>query len=151
MGVFQNDSIEKIISTAQELGLKAIQLHGDENFEYITELRAQLPENVEIFRALDASAIEMHQDIFTNEKIDCIVLDNKQGGTGESFDWSIISTLPKHRYLLAGGVGEENLTDALSQNVCGVDMNSALEITKGEKCAEKIQNAFKIIREYKRA
>lgn len=151
VGVFQNDSIEKIISTAQELGLKAIQLHGDENFEYITELRAQLPENVEIFRALDASAIEMHQDIFTNEKIDCIVLDNKQGGTGESFDWSIISTLPKHRYLLAGGVGEENLTDALSQNVCGVDMNSALEITKGEKCAEKIQNAFKIIREYKRA
>ncbi len=151
VGVFQNESIQTVIANAEKLALKAVQLHGDEDADYINSLREQLPENVEIFKAIDASKITEYKDVLTNDKIDCFVLDNKQGGTGESFDWSIIATLPKHRYLLAGGIGEANLTDALSQNTFGVDMNSALEITKGEKCAEKIQNAFKIIREYQRA
>lgn len=149
VGVFQNATVEFVSTIAKDLNLKAIQLHGDETSAYITELRAELPQSVEIFKAIDASKMEAQQDYLANELIDCIVLDYGQGGTGKSFDWSIIQTLPQRRYLLAGGVGEENISDALNQKVMGVDMNSALEVTKGEKCTQKIQNVFKTIREYR--
>lgn len=149
VGVFQNAEITLINSMVKDLNLKAIQLHGEENLEYIAQLRTQLPQNVEIFKAIDATQIEAQKDYLGSDLIDCIVLDYGQGGTGNSFDWSIIPTLPQRRYLLAGGVGEENISDALAQNVTGVDMNSALEMTKGEKCTQKIQSVFKAIREYR--
>lgn len=149
VGVFQNASLEFVLATAEDLSLKAIQLHGEESHDYIEHLREKLPESVEIFKAIDATHLEKHQEYLTDDAIDCIVLDCQQGGTGQSFDWSIIASLPKHRYLLAGGIGEENIYRALSQNVMGVDMNSMLELAKGEKCVQKIHNVFKMIREYK--
>lgn len=148
VGVFQNEKLEHVVTTAKALFLKAVQLHGDESIEYIESLRATLPTDIEIFKAVDTSSIDVTHPYFTHPMIDCLVLDYKQGGSGESFDWSIIQKLPKNRYLLAGGIGEHNVREALQQDVIGVDMNSALEVTKGVKCPEKIINVFKIIREF---
>lgn len=148
VGVFQNETLERVATTAKALSLKAVQLHGDESIEYIESLRAEIPETIEIFKAVDASTIKHDHVYFSHPAIDCIVLDYKQGGSGESFDWSLIEKLPKHRYLLAGGIGEHNIREALKQDVMGVDMNSALEVARGVKCPEKITAIFKNIREF---
>ncbi|MBS7834663.1 bifunctional indole-3-glycerol-phosphate synthase TrpC/phosphoribosylanthranilate isomerase TrpF [Wohlfahrtiimonas chitiniclastica] len=146
VGVFQNEALERVVTISNALNLKAVQLHGDESLDYIDALREKLPKTTEIFKALDATNMAEYQSYLTHRAIDCIVLDYQSGGTGKSFDWSILDDLPAHRYLLAGGVGAHNVRDALTHPIMGVDMNSALEMNKGEKSPEKIHTVFHMIR-----
>ncbi|WP_018123052.1 bifunctional indole-3-glycerol-phosphate synthase TrpC/phosphoribosylanthranilate isomerase TrpF [Wohlfahrtiimonas chitiniclastica] len=146
VGVFQNEALERVVTISNALNLKAVQLHGDESLDYIDALREKLPKTTEIFKALDATNMAKYQSYLTHRAIDCIVLDYQSGGTGKSFDWSILDDLPAHRYLLAGGVGAHNVRDALTHPIMGVDMNSALEMNKGEKSPEKIHTVFHMIR-----
>ncbi|MBS7820607.1 bifunctional indole-3-glycerol-phosphate synthase TrpC/phosphoribosylanthranilate isomerase TrpF [Wohlfahrtiimonas chitiniclastica] len=146
VGVFQNETLERVVTISNALNLKAVQLHGEESLDYIDALREKLPKTTEIFKALDATNMAEYQSCLTHRAIDCIVLDYQSGGTGKSFDWSILDDLPAHRYLLAGGVGAHNVRDALTHPIMGVDMNSALEMNKGEKSPEKIHTVFHMIR-----
>ncbi|MFA0544218.1 bifunctional indole-3-glycerol phosphate synthase/phosphoribosylanthranilate isomerase, partial [Vibrio sp. 10N.222.52.B7] len=51
VGVFQNHSVADVTKTVSELGLFAVQLHGDESQAFVDELKQSLPERVEIWKA----------------------------------------------------------------------------------------------------
>lgn len=140
VGVFVDAPMEMILTLARDEVIEAIQLHGHESDDYILRLR----ENTSI-PILQAFRITNRESIkpALKSKADIILLDNGVGGTGQAFDWSVLDGITRP-YILAGGLGPENLESAISKlNPWGVDMSSGVE-TDGVKDREKILKAVQI-------
>ncbi|MGN0638300.1 MAG: phosphoribosylanthranilate isomerase [Huintestinicola sp.] len=145
VGVFVNEPGENVKCAAERLGLDVIQLHGDEDGEYIRSL----PVSCEIWKAV---RVRSSEDILRAEKLGCdrLLLDsfvkNAVGGTGIVADWDIIKntniSLP---YFLAGGIGEDNIGAALK--ICpDIDLSGSVE-TDGVKDREKIRRITELYRD----
>lgn len=147
VGVFVNSSLEEVAEYANTLKLAAVQLHGDEDADYITLLRNLLPVNCQIWKALGVSDVQ--PDLF--ELVDRHIFDTKangqSGGTGKQFNWELIKDL-KTPFILAGGLSAANIPDAHKVGALGFDLNSGVELTPGKKCVDKINDAFSQIRNY---
>lgn len=144
VGVFVNEPAENVRSAASRLGLDVIQLHGDEDGEYIRSLNVKC----EIWKAV---RVRSSEDIYSAEKLGCdrLLLDsfvkNAVGGTGVTADWDIIKnthiSLP---YFLAGGIGEDNMAAALE--ICpNIDLSGSVE-TDGVKDREKVRRITELYR-----
>ena len=137
VGVFVNESLEKIIETASIAGLGAIQLHGEETPEFARELKAKT--SLEIIKAFRVSPEFKPQDVLKYET-DAILLDaynpKEHGGTGETFDWEIAKRVREifPKMYLAGGLSHDNIANAIQKvRPFAVDACSCLEIEKGKK------------------
>ncbi|PQQ28885.1 bifunctional indole-3-glycerol-phosphate synthase TrpC/phosphoribosylanthranilate isomerase TrpF [Photorhabdus hindustanensis] len=145
VGVFQNQSSAFISHTARTLSLAAVQLHGAEGEVYITELRKTLPENCQIWKAIDMSKEAFHVQA---ENVDRYLLDNGKGGTGQSFDWQLLEKQLLANVMLAGGLNEENCQQAAKYGCCGLDFNSGVESAPGIKSSHKLNKVFQLLRCY---
>jgi indole-3-glycerol phosphate synthase/phosphoribosylanthranilate isomerase len=151
VGVFQNEDPELIAYTVKQLGLSVVQLHGDETPKDVKTLRALLSKDCQIWKAHGVSETLPEFEKFN---VDKHVLDtrigNQTGGTGKVFDWSLLanSNIDKNSILLAGGLTPENAREAAQIGVSGLDFNSGLESTPGQKDAQKISQAFSEIKKY---
>lgn len=147
VGVFQNEEVGFVLETVKELGLKAVQLHGNEDQGFVDALRAQLDNNVEIWKAY---GVRDQQPTLLTANIDRHLLDTKigsqTGGTGLVFDWSLIGD--PSQVMLAGGITPFNAQKASQQGCLGLDLNSGVESSPGKKDATKLQQAFAAIRDY---
>ena len=77
---------------------------------------------------------------------DEVLLDHGKG-TGKTFDWSILKAVPDHRYFLAGGLGTENIKEAIQiYHPAVIDLSSSVE-TDGKKDRKKILAAVKAVRD----
>jgi Phosphoribosylanthranilate isomerase len=153
VGVFVNESEEKIIETAQTAKLDALQLHGEETPEFARELKAKT--GLEIIKAFRVSPEFKPENVLRYE-IDAILLDaynpKEHGGTGETFDWEIAKRTQKifQKMYLAGGLSPENIAEAVRQvNPYAVDSCSCLEIAKGKKDERKLKSFITIAKNYK--
>lgn len=130
VGVFRDANIESIQQTAERLSLAAVQLHGQEDQTYIDQLRAVLPANCQIWKALSVSNTLPARNL---QHVERYVLDNGQGGTGQHFDWSLLAGESLDNVLLAGGLSADN-SDAAAQLGCaGLDFNSGVESALASK------------------
>ena len=150
VGVFQNQEIDFIVKIANQLQLYAVQLHGAENEGFITALRQQLPENTQIWKAISVNTEAQSAVDFTDDlNVDRYIFDsktaNQQGGTGKTFDWSLIPENLKHKIILAGGISPNNVEQAIQQNCLGLDLNSGVESSAGVKDEEKVRFVFEKI------
>lgn len=145
IGVFQNQSSAFISHTARTLSLAAVQLHGAEGEVYITELRKTLPENCQIWKAIDMSKEAFHVQA---GNVDRYLLDNGKGGTGQSFDWQLLEKQLLANVMLAGGLNEENCQQAAKYGCCGLDFNSGVESAPGIKSSHKLNKVFQLLRCY---
>ncbi|AWK42215.1 bifunctional indole-3-glycerol-phosphate synthase TrpC/phosphoribosylanthranilate isomerase TrpF [Photorhabdus laumondii subsp. laumondii] len=145
VGVFQNQSSAFISHTARILSLAAVQLHGAEGEVYIEELRKILPENCQIWKAIDMSKDEFHTKA---GNVDRYLLDNGKGGTGQSFDWQLLEKQSLANIMLAGGLNEENCQQAAKYGCCGLDFNSGVENAPGIKSSHKLNKVFQLLRCY---
>ncbi|MCW7546569.1 bifunctional indole-3-glycerol-phosphate synthase TrpC/phosphoribosylanthranilate isomerase TrpF [Photorhabdus sp. APURE] len=145
VGVFQNQSSAFISHTARTLSLAAVQLHGAEGEIYIAELRKTLPENCQIWKAVDMSKDAFHAKA---ENVDRYLLDNGKGGTGQSFDWQLLDKQSLANVMLAGGLNEENCQQAAKYGCCGLDFNSGVESAPGIKSSHKLNKVFQLLRCY---
>ena len=119
VGVFVNELPAIVAGYLEEGVIDLAQLHGNESEEYIHSLR---------FRSADY-----------------ILLDHGKGGTGESFDWSLIRNMDRP-YFLAGGLNAENVEQAILQtHPFAVDISSGVE-TDGVKDPKKITECIRRIR-----
>ncbi len=144
VGVFVDAPMELILPLAADGTLAAIQLHGHESEEYIRQLKEQT--SVPIFRAFRVTDRESLIPALQSPA-DLILLDHGAGGTGETFDWSVLDGVTRP-YILAGGLGPDNLESAISTlHPWGVDMSSGVE-TDGIKDREKIFKAVQIAHKY---
>lgn len=147
-GVFVNANPNEIIHIAKTKIIDIIQLHGDEDNDFIKRIRQKT--SLPVIKAFKA-------DSFLNENIkstiaDFILIDsyNKDsfGGTGKTFDWGLIPETTKP-YFLAGGLNSDNIKKAIEtlHPYC-LDLNSGVE-TNGKKDKQKISNIIQIIKGYK--
>ena len=150
VGVFQNQEIDFIAKIASQLQLYAVQLHGAETEGFITALRQQLPKNTQIWKAISVntetqSTVDFADDLNVERYIFDSQTENQQGGTGKTFDWSLIPENLKHKIILAGGISPNNVEQAIQQNCLGLDLNSGIESSAGVKDQEKVRLVFEKI------
>lgn len=147
VGVFVNESLERIIKIAEIAKLDALQLHGEETPEFARELKAKT--NLEIIKAFRVSPEFKPEDVLQYET-DAILLDaynpKEHGGTGETFDWEIARKVQEifPKMYLAGGLTHENVSRAVSSinspTFKMLDVCSGIELTKGKKDRVKLIN-----------
>ena len=142
VGVFVNEeSPQSVRRIANESGVTALQLHGDESPSYCLELAKDR-------YVIKTLAVSNDFDLQTVQAFDveAIMLDTKhstlRGGTGLVFDWSIArdatDVVPK--LFLAGGLAPENIEDAIEiVRPYAVDACSALEDEPGKKNHERMR------------
>ena len=151
VGVYVNESISNIVEHAKALALFAVQLHGEENQEFINELKAALSSNCQIWKAVK---VENAIPPLTFTHVDHWVLDGKNPGSGEAFGWQSLTESEQllSTCMLAGGLGQDNINSALAlqsaQDIFGLDINSGVEDSPGVKSREKLNSVFTQIRNY---
>lgn len=150
VGVFADQPLAEVASIAQQLNLAVVQLHGQEDFDYLDQLRKALPSGTRIWKAIGVDEPLLLPDL----EVDAFLLDNRFGGSGQPFDWQLLNGLTepqRQQCVLAGGLQLSNLAEAQRTGVARLDVNSGVEYAKGRKDAGKIITFFQAIRAYGRA
>lgn len=147
VGVFVNEVPELVYGIAKAGIISVVQLHGDENREYITYLRKLLPVHTKIWKAIK---VRSTADIETAlaSTADRILLDNGYG-TGQCFDLSLLNDerLKQRGYILAGGMTAANIPEAIRlYEPEMIDISSGVE-TDGCKDRNKIIAAVRAVRQ----
>ena len=131
VGVFVDAPETEFTAIAGQAGLDIVQLHGSPST--LTPIRHWL--------AFSATEVGIRA---TMEKsgAEAFLIDtpagDERGGTGRTFDWSLVTDLPG-RIVLAGGLGPENVAQAIRQvRPWGVDACSRLESSPGRKDHSKV-------------
>ncbi len=142
VGVFVNENFENVNSTAKNIGLNAVQLHGNESLDYCKKI------NYPVIKAIRVD--ERLNENLENYSEHTILLDSKDareyGGTGKRFDWELIPESYRNKIILAGGVSEENIDEIFYRvKPQAVDLSSSLEKEPGFKDHEKVKSFFKKI------
>jgi len=151
VGVFVNESVENIVGIAEDTALNYIQLHGDEEENFIDELRNKLNKEIKIIKVFRVGS-EFGKLKFKIQNlksdVDYFLFDTDSkafGGTGKTFNWQILNELeiPKP-YFLSGGISPINFNDIqnIRQQPFAIDINSKFEIEAGNKDLEKIKNFY---------
>ena len=130
VGVFRNESAERILEIVKAAGLTGVQLHGSEGPEVAQALRDTIAFLVQVFTA-DDPRLERLDDY----PIDAVLLDSSTPGSGATFDWSKVADLPqRHRVVLAGGLNAANVAKAVERvRPWGVDVVTGVEASAGRK------------------
>ena len=132
------------VQDLNELGFKYIQLHGNESIDFCISIKKKF--NLKIIKAISVRSL---QDIeYANSyknTVDWILFDYKDdllaGGTGKSFDWSLLNKSSLNfNWILSGGLDYNNIELALkSTKATAVDVSSGVEVKKGIKSTELIK------------
>jgi phosphoribosylanthranilate isomerase len=144
VGVFVNQSVDEVNAFADAVRLSAVQLHGEEDADFVAQMKVPVIKAVTFGRgAVNPNAwppdvvllVDAHDPV-------------RYGGTGTRVDWSAAAALAKtRRVLLAGGLTPENVGDAVSRvNPFGVDVSSGVESAPGIKNRERLDALFEALR-----
>ena len=134
VGVFVNPSIDEIKNKLEVFDFDTIQLHGNEDQKFISEVKCNFKKN--IYKSISP------EDFKTTELIDVdqFLIEAKPssnqmpGGNNKTWDWSDFKNIKKLPYILSGGLNVTNIKKAI--NLTGadfVDINSGVEEKPGEK------------------
>jgi len=145
IGVFQNEDINIIVDISEKLALYAVQLHGDENKEYINKLRKILPKKIKIWKAFSIKNQVPKRDL---NNVSTYIFDSCFGGSNKSFNWSILGDHILDNVILAGGINLNNCIEASKLNCSGLDLNSGVELSPGIKDPKKLKLVFQKLRYY---
>ncbi len=151
IGVFVNQSGDDIKKYYYEGGLSMVQLHGDEDENFIKKLP---------FKVVKAFNIETLEDInkALNYDVPFVLLEGKgllKGGNGNKLSSELLEFLgtdnkkDRERIILAGGLGAENILNAIEiAKPYMVDVSSSVEVD-GVKNKQKIKEFIEIVRGHK--
>jgi phosphoribosylanthranilate isomerase len=145
VGVFVNEEVERVRRIAQDCGLDAVQLHGQESPEYCR----QIP--LGVVKAIGVKDVGCLKEI---ERYSCfsILLDapgtDRAGGTGKTFCWEIaLEARKKRNFILSGGLNPTNVYPAVQEiRPFGVDVCSGVEKIPGKKDRSKMIEFIKEVR-----
>jgi phosphoribosylanthranilate isomerase len=147
VGVFVNQ-LEEVAYLAHEVGLSAVQLHGDET----PDSYRSLP-----YRAIKAIAVGDEETtraaVAAVPASATILLDAydpvKRGGTGRAVDWTVASEIARERcVILSGGLNAENVLEAAAiVRPYAIDVSSGVESAPGRKDPAKLRVFFAALRQ----
>jgi len=137
VGVFVNERVEKVNKIAKDIGLNAVQLHGNETIVYCKQITHPIIKAFRVDEDFDFYIIDQYSDYQ-------IMLDTysskEHGGTGATFNWETIPAQLKKEIILAGGISENNIEEIYANvKPQAVDLSSSLEIEPGKKDHNKVK------------
>ena len=145
VGVFVDEEIDIVNSLSDKLGLDFIQLHGNESAAYCNLVKKPV---IKAFRVHE----KFNPSILDGYKVEAFLFDNYKknelGGTGEVFDWNLISNIKiSTPIILSGGLNVINVMNSIEKiSPAAIDLNSGVESSPGVKDEGKISEIFKKIR-----
>lgn len=163
VGVFVNESLEKIMSVVDDYGIDIVQLHGDET----PPLCSQLSQGIEVIKAFRLNdkttsieeLIEQYDDACDYYLFDAggysspfeIKKGATFGGSGKQFNWELLNGKRIEKpFFLAGGIG---LPDAVKvktfdhPDFFAVDINSRFEVSPGLKDLDMVRMFAQVLRD----
>ena len=148
VGVFVDENINVVNSISDKLDLDFVQLHGNENETYCKLVKKPV---IKVFRV----GKQFNESILSSYEVAAFLFDNYKknelGGTGETFDWNLISNIKiSVPIILSGGLNVMNVMNSIEKiSPAAIDLNSGIESSPGVKDEGKISEIFKKIRSAK--
>jgi len=147
VGVFVNETSDKINRIAEQCKLNSIQLHGEESPALCRRVKRKV---IKAFRVKNSDSLKS----IASYKVSGFLLDSyndgSKGGTGQIFDWNLaLRVKKKGPVILAGGLNPYNVFTAIHRvKPYGVDVCSGVEKSPGIKDHEKIREFIKSVRRF---
>ncbi|HEX3390992.1 MAG TPA: phosphoribosylanthranilate isomerase [Solirubrobacteraceae bacterium] len=149
-GVFVNASMEEIVDVCERVPLTLLQLHGDEGPSFCSEAARRT--GARVIKALQVAGVgdvrdaeRFHTDFHLLDARSAVVgKEDLRGGTGETFDWSLLAArYSKTPLILSGGLGPANVGEAIERvRPFAVDSASGTESSPGHKDPVKLRDFF---------
>jgi phosphoribosylanthranilate isomerase len=149
VGVFVNESEEKMLRIARAVGLDYIQLHGDESPQAVARLGRSIP----VIKMVPVPKSFRPAHLAPFRRASAVLLDvfdrRARGGTGKTFDWQMARrAAKKNRIFLAGGLTPENVGAAIrNARPYAVDVCSGVEARPGKKDDARVKALMRAVRE----
>lgn len=152
VGVFVNQPLDDVNMIARQTGIDLIQLHGNESPEYCELVEKPV---IKVIHIEPATSKEILRDTIEPylDSVDYLMFDtkirDKWGGTGKTFDWSLVKELSAGKPIfLSGGLNAHNVRDACREVApYAVDLSSGLESEPGRKDFDKIEMFMDVMRD----
>jgi phosphoribosylanthranilate isomerase len=148
--VFVNASMEEIVDVCERVPLTLLQLHGDEGPSFCSEAARRT--GARVIKALQVAGVgdvrdaeRFHTDFhLLDARSATIGKEDLRGGTGETFDWSLLAARrSKTPLILSGGLTPANVADAIERvRPYAVDSASGTESSPGHKDPAKLRDFF---------
>jgi len=144
VGLFADQTLDYVKNTFNKFSLDYVQLCGDENFHYLSDLdlpfikQIKISENIKLINVFNC--IEKIQSIGGLISIDSY-MEGHYGGSGKLINLSNAKKIiQKYNVLLAGGLNTENI-QKITEDLTpwGVDVSSGVEFN-GIKDKDKIES-----------
>ena len=147
VGVFVNETSDKINRIAEQCKLNSIQLHGDESPALCRRGKRKV---IKAFRVKNADSLKSIASYDVSGFLLDSYNDGSKGGSGQVFDWNLALRVKKQGpVILAGGLNPYNVFTAIHRvKPYGVDVCSGVEKSPGIKDHEKIREFIKSVRRF---
>jgi phosphoribosylanthranilate isomerase len=155
VGVFVDAPVDHVINVAKSTGMRLLQLHGSEDLDYVRRMPLPVIKAIPHTRLADWGGLKPALEAApagspgsTAEgaagPLAYFLVDTAAGkafgGTGQAFDWNLLQAHPlPFPVFLAGGLGPENIAEALKARPYAVDLNSKVEVAPGRKDLAKVR------------
>lgn len=145
VGVFVDEDPETIVNTVSAARLDVVQLQGTEAPDRCAWIRDELPEGVEIWKAVRVGAGFRAAELEAFN-VNAFLLDTAKGGvyggTGETFPWPLALDAKQYgKVVVSGGLDGANVAEAIRKiGPWGVDASSRLEKRPGVKDPDKVRD-----------
>jgi len=137
VGIFVNETMDKIMEFMYFSGVRVLQLHGEETPEFC--MRMSRP----VIKAIRVAGPESIRGL-PRYPVMAFLLDSATeayGGSGQSFDWNLAVEAKKFgKIILSGGLNPENVAEAIEKvRPYAVDVCSGVESEPGIKDHAKLK------------
>jgi phosphoribosylanthranilate isomerase len=152
VGVFVNQPLDDVNSIARQTGIDYIQLHGNESPDYCALVEKPIIKAFHVDSDTDPTKLESRIESYLDQ-VEYLLFDTKSdtdwGGTGQTFDWSILNEISNDKpFFLSGGLNAKNVQEAIQTvQPYAVDLSSGLEESPGLKDFDKIELFFDKMRD----
>ncbi|MGM0953113.1 MAG: phosphoribosylanthranilate isomerase [Pseudomonadota bacterium] len=145
-GLFVNPGPALVNDVLSQVPLDLLQFHGDESAEFCASFGRRW---IKAVRVREAGQIESAFEDY--RQASGLLVDawdpRRYGGTGQSFNWSLIPAERPLPLILAGGLSSANVAGAIEEvRPWAVDVSGGVEHEKGRKDAAKLTEFFNEVR-----
>ena len=140
VGVFVDPTLDEVAHAVDNLGLSAVQLHGDVGAVFCNAVRRRTAATV-----IRAFSVRSNADVQAADRfreVDYHLFDTRiVGGTGETWDWGLAGTRRAHvPLILSGGLTADNVAEGIeATRPFAVDVASGTEAVPGVKDPDKLR------------
>lgn len=143
VGLFMNANVGEVEAVLNNVSLDILQFHGDEEEKFCTQFDMQYLKAVPMGSTQSAEEYCSEYPTATGYILDSHA-EGEMGGSGEPFSWSDVPQNLGKPLILAGGLTESNVAEAIRVvRPYAVDVSSGIETSKGIKDPVRMEKFIK--------